>query len=110
MTLITNWPKANEAATSGDKDAVRVLLIDEMGRMDEDNFTDATFNAEDIDDKVLAAGKSWAAEIEAAVAALEAGDDAEGLARIEAANSIETDFGDNPNTAHLMSAAQWLNE
>lgn len=108
MTLITHWPKANEAATSKNKDAVRALLIAEMAGMDEDNFA-ATFNPEDIDGPVLAAGKSWAAEIEAAVAALETGDDASGLARIRAANSIETDFGDNPNTAHLLSAAQWLN-
>jgi hypothetical protein len=110
MTLITHWPKANEAATAGDKDAVRALLIQEMESMDEDNFTDATFNKDDIDENVLAAAKKWAAQIEQAVAALEAGNDEAGLEAVEAANSIETDFGDNPNTAHLMSATKWLNE
>ena len=109
MKLINHWDKANEAATAGDKNAVRAMLIDEMERMDEDNFTDATFNEEDIDDRVMAAGKKWAAEIEGAAIELAAGNDAGALFHVESANNIESYFGDNPNTAHLLSAAQWLN-
>lgn len=108
IQIIRHWEEANNAAISGDKEEVRLLLIAEMERMDEDTFVNQTFNKEDINDRVREAGKSWASEIESAVKELENGNDVNALNHLEKANDIETDFGDNPNTAYLLSAAKWV--